>query len=243
MGTESENLEKEILPYKNRLDELKTMRKAKGLTLGDYKRFKKEPFKVFKHLGSQIKKRQKLLRLLNAPTSKATFSHNSSIYLKIVGLVFFIVIIGAGGFIGYKYYFNQVNYVYVWVDQISKFLTFTKQPPPPPPTSSEGEIKKVFETIKQANMTEDINLFMTCYSTTFPNLNEKKEKTIQTWKDMDITDLAYTMRDLIVQQNTAEVTIDWQITTLDNGQTETFNTTNNVVLQKEGDQWKIVKLR
>lgn len=243
MGTESENLEKEIHPYKSRLDELRTMRKAKGLTLGDYKRFKKEPFKVFKQLGSQIKKRQKLLRILNAPTSKTTFSFGSSLYMKIGGLVVAITLIGAGVFIGYKYYVNKDSDLGESITRIGKNPAITQPSPSVPATSPEGEIKKVFETIKQANMTEDINLFITCYSTAFPNLEEKKEKTIQTWKDIDITDLAYTMRDLIVQRNTAEVTIDWQITTLNNGQTETFNTTNNVVLQEEGDQWKIVKLR
>ena len=94
-------------------------------------------------------------------------------------------------------------------------------------------------------MTKDINLFMNCYSTAFPNLEEKKAKTIQTWKDMDITGLTYVMRDLIAQENTAEVNIDWQINTrsAESGQTETFNTTNNVVLQKEGGQWKIVNLK
>ena len=245
METESENLEREIQPYQNRLDELKAMRKAKGLTSGDYKRFKKEPFRTFRQLGSQIKKRQKLLRILTSPGSRTGLMFDSSVYLKIGVLVGAIAILGAGGFFGYKFLFKKDKDVNVSVTQLGRPQGPSSPSPSVSTASSEGEIKKIFDTIKQANMTEDINLFMTCYSTAFPNLEEKKEKTIQTWKDMDITGLAYTMRDLIVQQNTTEVTIDWQITTraADSGQTETFNTTNNVVLQKEGDQWKIVNLK
>ena len=245
MGIESENLEKELQPYKSRLEELKTMRKAKGLTSGDYKRFKREPHKAFKHLGSQIKKRYRILKVLTSPTPKTGLISGSSVFIKTGVLIVAIAILGAGGFFGYTYFFKKDKNLNVSATQSGQTSPPSTFSPPAATASLEGEIKKVFETIKQANMTEDINLFMTCYSTAFPNLEEKKEKTIQTWKDMDITNLTYAMRDLITQPNTAEVTIDWQITTrsADSGRTETFNTTNNVVLQKEGGQWKIVNLK
>lgn len=180
-----------------------------------------------------------------SPVLKGTPSFNSSLYLKIGVVVVAISIIGAGGVFGYKYFFKKEGDANESLTQIGKAPTPTKQSSSIPAATSEGEIKKVFEAIKQANITKDINLFLSCYSTVFPNLEEKKEKTIRTWKDMDITSLNFMIRDLIAHQNITEVTIDWQITarSTDSGQTETFNTTNNVVLQKEGDQWKIVNLK
>lgn len=245
METESENMEEEIRPYKSRLEELKTIRKVKGLTSGDYKRFKREPHQAFKHLGSQIKKRDRILKVLTSPTSRTSFIFDSSVYIKIVVLILAIAILGTGGFFGYTYFFKKEMGTNVPATQSGQPLPPSTSTPPTSTASSEAEIKKVFDTIKQANMTEDINLFMSCYSTAFPNLEEKKGNTIQTWKDMDITALNFAMRDLITMTNTAEVTIDWLITTrsADSGQTETFNTTNNVVLQKEGGQWKIVSLK
>ena len=68
--TESASLEKDLQPYKSRLEELKTMRKVKGLTAGDYKRFKREPHRAFKYLGSQIKKRDRILKVLTSPRFK-----------------------------------------------------------------------------------------------------------------------------------------------------------------------------
>jgi rRNA maturation endonuclease Nob1 len=243
--TESENLEKELSPFKNRQEELRTLRKAKGLTFGDYKRFKKGPYKACKQLGSQIRKRTKIMRILSSPAASRNFFTDPALFMKVGIVVLSIAFLGGGGFFGYTYFFKKENTNVPVSPSGQRPTLLTPAPTNTASASLEGEIKKVFDTIKQANMTEDINLFMTCYSTAFPNLEEKKDKTIQTWKDMDITGLAYTMRDLIVQQNTTEVTIEWQITTraADGGQTETFNTTNNVVLQKEGDQWKIVNLK
>ncbi len=184
---------------------------------------------------------------LDPPLKKQSKRIVKRSYLKIGGIIIALAIIGTGGFLGYKYFFKKEDTMNVSVSQITKapLPPSTKNSPSLPAPSSEDNIKKVFETIKQANLTKDINLFISCYSPSFSNLAEKKDKTLQNWKDMDITGLTYTVRDLIVQQNTTEVTIDWQITTraADSGQTETFNTTNNVVLQKEGDQWKIVDLR
>jgi hypothetical protein len=245
MAGEYEILERELRPYKNRLEELKTMKKAKGLTFGDYRRFKREPHRSHKHLVAQIKKRQHIIKILNSPASRISLILDQSLYIKIGILVIIVAVLGTVGFFGYKYFFTKDKEVTVASTQLGNSPTLSTPAPTGSAVSSEEEIRKVFENIKQANMTKDINLFLSCYSTAFPNMEEKKDKTLQTWKDMDITALSYSMRDLISQQNSAEVTIDWQIISksADSGKTETFNTTNNVVLQREGGQWKIVDLK
>jgi hypothetical protein len=120
-------------------------------------------------------------------------------------------------------------------------------PSPPLPASpiDEGGIRRVFETIKQANLTENIDLFMSCYSTGFPGYQEKRNNTLKTWQDYDMTKLDFTLSNLTATQNRAEITVNWQINAFSpgSGQTENFNTTNSVTLQNESGQWKIINLR
>jgi rRNA maturation endonuclease Nob1 len=245
MVSESDNLERELRPYKNRLEELKTMKKVKGLTAGDYRRLKREPHRGHKHLVAEINERQHIIKTLTSPASPMSFILDQSLSIKIGILVLFVVVLGVLGFFGYKYIFIKDKDLNVAATQSGNSPALSTPAPSGSAVSSEEEIRKVFENIKQANMTKDINLFLSCYSTAFPNMEEKKDNTLQTWKDMDITALSYTMRDLISQQNSAEVTVDWQITfrSADSGKAETFNTTNKVVLQREGGQWKIVDLK
>lgn len=236
------NLEKEVLPFKNRLSELKAMRKAKGLTFGDYNRFKKEPKQASRRLDSQIKKRKKIMQLLLPSSAGKIEGVNKSLYLKIAGGIVAITLLMTGGYFGYKYFIKKDK------DEIAVSSLKDKGTPSIPPSSHalpEEEMIKVFETIKRANLSEDINLFMSCYSSAYPSYEEKKNQTIKNWQDYDFTDLTFTVRDLIVNQNAAEVTVDWQITarSANTGETQTFNTTNNVVLQKESGQWKITSLK
>lgn len=239
------SLKKEIAPHYNHLQELKTIKKAKRLTARDYRRFKKDPDRKVNNLDSQIKKRQNILNLFSSSDKGSLRIIDSVPYLKLTGLIFAIVIVGGGGFFGYKYFFKKDMDGNISNIQSSKFLAFSTSASPTAAASREKEIRKLFETIKQANLTKDINLFISCYSMDFPDIEEKKNKTLQNWEAMDLNALNYSMRDLSFHQNTAEVTIDWLITTrwTENDQVETINTTNKVILRKEGDQWKIANLK
>ncbi|MBM4139874.1 MAG: zinc ribbon domain-containing protein [Nitrospira sp.] len=230
---EIDGLEKEVLPFKNRLSELKTIRKAKGLTSSDFNRFKKEPKQASKRLDSKIKKRKKIMQLLLPSTTGKLEGAGASLYMKVAAGIVILAVLGVSGYFGYKY-FNKKD-----KDEITFPDKGTPQALP------EEEIRKVFETIKKANLSEDINLFMSCYSPSYPTHEDKKNQTVKNWQDYDFADLSFTVRDLIVNQNTAEVTVDWQINarSAKTGETQTFNITNNVVLQKESGQWKITALK
>ncbi len=249
LAFEIDDLQNKILPFKTRLSELKAMRKAKGITFSDYLRFKKQPKQTFNTLNGQLKKKHKTMKLL-APSSEGWFRGYES-YIKLgAAAIVVLLVLGTSGFLSYKYFYKSGSSAKI-VDatpnkpSIAGNSSAAGSGAAPTVSSVEDEIKKVFETIKNANLSEDINLFMSCYSRSFPGYEEKKESTIDNWRSYDFTQLNFNVRDILVTQNTAELTVHWQINirSTDKGETRSINTTNNVVLQKEGGQWKIASLK
>lgn len=104
---------------------------------------------------------------------------------------------------------------------------------------------QVFETIKKANLTKDINLFMSCYSPKFKLLDSKKRDTLTNWNQYDYNALNYDIKGLTIHKDKASGIVEWifSVQTKDTKKTLSKSILYNVVLEKTSDGiWKIVFL-
>ncbi len=106
-------------------------------------------------------------------------------------------------------------------------------------------IKGLLENIRQANLREDIELFMSCYSPDFKGREEKKRSTLETWRSSDFLDLSYDLKNQSVSGNTANIKVEWlsKISQRINGQLQEGRIVVEALLKKESESWKIKEIR
>lgn len=104
-------------------------------------------------------------------------------------------------------------------------------------------IKNVFEQIKTAHLKEDINLFLSCYSPIYPDLNSKRQATLKNWKKFDFVNLTYNILEKEIGADKANITVQWNMHTVGkDGSILKSKDTFNVVLRKEDGNWKITRI-
>ena len=108
-----------------------------------------------------------------------------------------------------------------------------------------GKIRTLLEDIRQANLQENIDLFMSCYALDFDGREEKKESTLENWKTLDYVDLSFSFKNPTVSADTAHLEIEWQIkTTQDKGsQPQESRILIDASLKKEDGNWKIKEIK
>ncbi len=106
-------------------------------------------------------------------------------------------------------------------------------------------IKGLLENIRQANLREDINLFMSCYALDFKGREEKKRSTLETWRSSDFLHLSYDLKNQSVSGNTANIKVEWlsKISQKINGQLQEGRIVVEALLKKESESWKIKEIR
>jgi uncharacterized membrane protein YvbJ len=131
-------------------------------------------------------------------------------------------------------------------DQKNKLI----QPPLPSPLSlidskETEEIKFLFETIKQANLKKNIDLFMSCYSLDFKDRKRKKLDTLENWEQFHYLDLKYSLKKQTILRDIATVRVEWlmKISPKGTGKPEDSKTVLDVVLKREEDRWKIKEIK
>jgi hypothetical protein len=116
------------------------------------------------------------------------------------------------------------------------------QSPPPVIEAIETEkIKSLFETIRQANLEKNIDLFISCYSLDFENIEKKRLDTLEGWKMFNYLSLTYDLKTETISGDTANVRVEWQMKVYQkrSKQPKESKTILDVVLKREGDLWKI----
>ncbi len=124
------------------------------------------------------------------------------------------------------------------------------QPPQQDLPSSIGpeeaeKINSLFETIKQANLQKNIDLFMSCYSNDFKDKKMKRLDTLESWKNFQYLELSYELKEQILSGDTADVKVEWlmKVTLKGSQETEVSRTLLNVTLKREEDRWKIKEIK
>jgi ketosteroid isomerase-like protein len=133
----------------------------------------------------------------------------------------------------------------------------SKAAPPPPapavpaplpsqsPLELETErIKALLEDVRQANLKEDIALFMSCYSVHYKDRERKKRDTLQAWKETDYEDLSYVLKNQRVEGDVAEIEVEWsvRVSPKSGSQPEENQVILGASLEKEDGKWRIKEI-
>lgn len=120
-------------------------------------------------------------------------------------------------------------------------------PEPAAPAAPElkEQLQSVLSTLREAQMRKDIILFMSVYSSAFPQLDAKRADTLKAWETFDFTNLVFTVDK--VQPLDADNAIAWVTWYMDiknrrNQELASRSQTYQVRFAKEMGKWRIRSL-
>ena len=106
------------------------------------------------------------------------------------------------------------------------------------------KIEGLLDKIRLANLLKDIDLFMSCYSDEFENLEGRRKMALETWRNFDYNDLSYNLKDHSISGNIAKARVEWlmKISAITGGKPEETKTALDVVFKKERGDWKVKEI-
>jgi ketosteroid isomerase-like protein len=116
----------------------------------------------------------------------------------------------------------------------------------PPVVINEMEkIGSVFESIKQANLSKDIDLFVSCFSRDFDGMEAKRRDTLRMWENYNYLSLSYHLTKQTISGDTASITLEWLVRTSQKtgGKPQEGRTVLDVTLKREEGLWKIKQIK
>ena len=116
---------------------------------------------------------------------------------------------------------------------------------PAPSEALKDQIQAILSTLREAQLSKDLVRFMSVYSLTFPDLEQKRANTLNAWENYDYTNLVCTIDKM--QPIDADNVIVWvtsYIDTRNRGTQELASVTQTyqVRFAKEMGQWRIRSL-
>ncbi len=91
-------------------------------------------------------------------------------------------------------------------------------------------------------MKKDMNLFISCYASDYPNLGELERQTYENWKNYDFKNVSYNINNVRrVGTNQAAAELVWNFQLLNNQTkaTEMQRGVYNIMLEDSSGTWKI----
>ncbi len=104
------------------------------------------------------------------------------------------------------------------------------------------DVERLAERIRAAHMKKDMNLFISCYAPSYPNLGELERQTYENWKNYDFKNVSYHIANLRrtgPNQAMAEFIWNFQLINNQTKAAEMHRAVVDVVLEETGGVWKI----
>jgi hypothetical protein len=121
--------------------------------------------------------------------------------------------------------------------------------PSPPATPAEVPLKeqlqKELSILREAQLRKDIVQFMSVYSLTYPELDDKRADTLKAWESYDFTNLVFTVDKIQdIDPDNAIAWVTWYMDTKNRRTQELASSsqTYQVRFAKEQDKWRIRSL-
>jgi hypothetical protein len=119
------------------------------------------------------------------------------------------------------------------------------EPPPAPEAILKEQLQQELSLLREAQLRKDIAQFMGIYSLTYPELEEKRARTLKSWENFDFTNLVFTVDK--VQSIDPDNSIAWVTWYMDtkNRRTEDLSSSSQtfqVRFAKEQGKWRIRSL-
>jgi hypothetical protein len=110
---------------------------------------------------------------------------------------------------------------------------------PAPKASLADEVRQTLNNLREAQLKNDIILFMSCYSYLYPSLDKKREQTLSYWKDFKFLDLNFILNEVKpLGPDNAWARVTWTMQ-IQNREFDSFTQVYKVVLAKELGQWRV----
>ena len=119
------------------------------------------------------------------------------------------------------------------------------EPAPPAEANLKEQLQKELSILREAQLRKDIVLFMSVYSLTYPELDNKRASTLKAWERYDFTNLVFTVDKIQpIDPDNAIAVVTWYMDTK-NRRTQVLSSssqTYQVRFAKEQDKWRIRSL-
>lgn len=241
-------LEKELNPIQKRLGEFQSLYKLGAVTKPDFVREKMDLRREMKSRDKSLKNCRQILSLLpNKREENFVFSEIKRNPLRpFPGLIAVVILlILAGGTFLWQYYSPSSRGLGKEMAPSPSASTLPILPPALTEDQEVEKIKSLFETIKQANLKKNIDLFMSCYSRDFNDREGKRRDALETWGFFNYLDLSYDLKDQKISGDSAAVRLEWliRISKKAGGQRKDKRTLLDVTLKREEGYWKIKEIK
>ena len=117
---------------------------------------------------------------------------------------------------------------------------------PAPEAALADQVRETLGNLRDAQLWNDIVLFMSCYSSLYPSLDKKRQQTLAYWKDFNYLDLNFILNDvkpLGPDSALARVTWTMQVENRKSQQVDSFTQVFEVGLAKELGNWRIRSIK
>ena len=115
-------------------------------------------------------------------------------------------------------------------------------PAPPAETDLKEQLQKELSILREAQLRKDIVQFMSIYSLTYPELDDKRSSTLKAWERYDFTNLVFTIdKTQTIDPDNAIAWVTWYMDTK-NRRTQNLSSSSQtfqVRFAKEMGEWRI----
>jgi len=121
----------------------------------------------------------------------------------------------------------------------------TAPPATPAETNLQEQLQKELSSLREAQLHKDIAQFMSVYSLTYPELDNKRASTLKAWESYDFTNLVFTIDKLQeIDPDNAIAWVTWYIDTKNRRTQDLLSSsqTFQVRFAKEQGKWRIRSL-
>ncbi len=116
---------------------------------------------------------------------------------------------------------------------------------PPAEVPLKEQLSKVLQNLRDAQLKQDILLYMSCYSYLYPKLDDRRQTTLESWKNYRFTKLVFFLDEVKSRgpdSSIAQVTWDIQVQDQSTQKVKNLTQTFRVGFAKELGSWRIRSL-
>ncbi len=244
-----DDLEKELKPIQERLEEFRSLNQSGAVTRPDFLREKKELKKKIKSRQKSLKGYRQILSLLPEKMGGTIHSPGFSAHLfrplpvLVAGTL--VTLMAIAGYLLWSQQTYSKNRQFPEKEMVASPLTTPSINSPPVVTNEMEKIGSVFENIKQANLSKDIDLFVSCFSRDFDGMEGKRRDTLKMWENYNYLSLSYHLTKQTISGDMANITLEWLVRTSQKtgGKPQEGRTVLDVTLKREEGLWKIKEIK
>jgi hypothetical protein len=135
-----------------------------------------------------------------------------------------------------------VGGIYLWRQLPNRAPVPTVPATATPQDDLKREVEKISEKIRAAHLNKDINKWLSCYNSSYPNLGRLETSQLELWKNYDIKEVSYRISNVQrVSDSQATADIVWNIQLYDH-RTHDYTLVRQkyqTILEKGPGGWKI----